>query len=98
MRFAEILETDPDVILLCPCGFGIGRTLEDVPILAGRRGWGSLRAVRSGRVYACDGNQYFNRPGPRLADTVEILAEILHPDRFHFGYRGAGWIPVTGAT
>ena len=90
----SLLEADPDVILLSPCGFDINRTLEDLPILEDQPGWTKLRAVRTGRVYVGDGNQYFNRPGPRLAETVEILAEILHPGTFDFGHRGTGWIPV----
>ena len=47
--------------------------------------------MREGRVYVGDGNQYFNRPGPRLVDSLEILAEILHPDHFPARYRGSGW-------
>jgi iron complex transport system substrate-binding protein len=42
-------------------------------------------------VYLTDGNQYFNRPGPRLVESLEILAEILHPEIFHFGHEGRGW-------
>lgn len=52
----------------------------------------TLVAVRAGRVYVADGHQYFNRPGPRLADSAEILAEILHPGRFDFGHEGGGWV------
>ncbi len=92
MRFDNLRAADPQVIVLSPCGFGIERTLEDLRTLEAQPGWKALRAVRSGRVYVGDGNQYFNRPGPRLADTVEILAEMLHPDRFEFGYRGTGWV------
>ena len=95
MTLECLLEADPDVILLSPCGFDINRTLEDLPILEHQPGWANLRAVQSGRVYVGDGNQFFNRPGPRLAETVEILAEILHPDTFDFGHRGIGWIPVS---
>jgi iron complex transport system substrate-binding protein len=50
-----------------------------------------LQAVRTGKVFITDGNSYFNRPGPRLVDSLEILAEILHPDSFDFGYKGTGW-------
>jgi iron complex transport system substrate-binding protein len=50
--------------------------------------------VQTGRVYIADGNQYFNRPGPRLVDSLEILAEIFHPDVFDYGYRGQGWQPL----
>ena len=94
MTFDDLTRADPDVVVLSPCGFGIQRTLEDVPFLQAREGWASLKAVRCGRVFATDGNQFFNRPGPRLAESLEILAEILHPDRFDFGHRGTGWVPV----
>ena len=53
--------------------------------------WSKLRAVKNNRVYLTDGNQYFNRPGPRIVESLEILAEIIHPDRFNFGHRGKGW-------
>ena len=94
MTMESLVKADPDVILLSPCGLDIDRTRKDMPILERQPGWLDLRAVQSGRVYIGDGNQFFNRPGPRLAETVEILAEILHPDRFDFGHRGTGWIPV----
>lgn len=70
---------DPDVIVLMPCGFGIERTMAEAPAFLARPEIAALRAVRDGAVYAVDGNAYFNRPGPRLADSGEILAEILHP-------------------
>lgn len=92
--FEDVLQADPDVILLSPCGFDIERTLADVPILQAEPRWSSLEAVRRERVFVADGNQFFNRPGPRLAESVEILAEILHPDRFDFGHRGEAWVAV----
>lgn len=94
MSFDELRTSDPDILLLSLCGFGIERTLEDVPILAAQPGWSSLRAVQSNKVFVADGNQYFNRPGPRLVETLEILAEMLHPDLFAFGHRGSAWQPV----
>ena len=96
MTLDALAAADPDAILLSPCGFGIERTLEDLPVLEAHAGWASLKAVRSGHVFAADGNQFFNRPGPRLVESLEILAEILHPERFDFGHRGAGWVPVAG--
>ena len=96
MTFDALAAADPDAILLSPCGFGIERTLEDLPVLEAHAGWASLKAVRSGHVFAADGNQFFNRPGPRLVESLEILAEILHPERFDFGHRGTGWVPVAG--
>jgi iron complex transport system substrate-binding protein len=69
-----------------------------MPALMRQPGWADLKAVRSGRVYLADGNQYFNRPGPRLADSLEILAEVLHPDVFRFGHAGTGWQPLALTT
>jgi iron complex transport system substrate-binding protein len=92
IRFEDLAAEDPDVILIAPCGFSIERALEDLPVLESHPGWSRLQAVRNGRVYIADGNQYFNRPGPRLVETLEILAELLHPEVFQFGHEGKGWI------
>ena len=55
-------------------------------------GWNNLSAVKNNRIYIADGNQFFNRPGPRIIDSIEILAEIINPKQFIFGYEGQGWI------
>ncbi len=94
MEWQQVLERDPEVILVTPCGFDIARTMQEAASLAGRPGWSSLRAVREGRVFVADGNQYFNRPGPRLVESLEILAEIIHPEAFAFGHEGAGWVSI----
>jgi iron complex transport system substrate-binding protein len=91
MSWEQLCEADPDVIVLLPCGFDIARTRRDLPLLANRPDWPHLRAVRAGRVFLADGNQYFNRPGPRLVESLEILAELLHPKWFSFGHEGTGW-------
>ena len=85
---------DPDVILITPCGFDIPRTLAELPALPARPGWAERRAVQSGRLYVADGNQFFNRPGPRLVESLEILAELCHPAVVRFGHAGTGWRPV----
>jgi iron complex transport system substrate-binding protein len=91
MTWEQLCERDPDVLVLLPCGFDIARTRQDLPLLANRPEWPRLRAVQSGRVFLMDGNQFFNRPGPRLVESLEILAEVLHPDVFAFGHEGTGW-------
>ncbi len=91
LEWASLLEADPDVIVLMPCGFDLNRTRQDALQLAQHSEWQNLQAVQASKVYITDGNQYFNRPGPRLVDSLEILAEILHPELFHFGYEGSGW-------
>lgn len=91
MKFEEIAAADPDVILIAPCGFTMDRTAAELPILTGRPEWAGLKAVRERKVFLGEGNQYFNRPGPRLLESLEILAEILHPELFSFGHKGPGW-------
>jgi iron complex transport system substrate-binding protein len=93
MTFAELSHADPDVIIVAPCGFDIARTLSEMPLLEGQPGWRSLAAVRNGRVAVADGNLYFNRPSPGLAETTEIIAEIIHGPGIDLGHRGRGWVP-----
>jgi iron complex transport system substrate-binding protein len=81
---------DPEVIVALPCGFDLERTRREMVALTSRPGWADLRAVRAGRVAVCDGNAYFNRPGPRLVESLEALAELLHPD-VRFGHEGSAW-------
>jgi len=87
----DLLAADPDAVVVSPCGFDLPRTLAEMPALTGLTGWRGLRAVRDGRVFLVDGNQYFNRPGPRLVDSLEILAEILHPSLRRPGLQGPAW-------
>jgi iron complex transport system substrate-binding protein len=89
--FEELRDADPDVIVALPCGFDLARTREELRGLEADPAFAALRAARQGRVALADGNAYFNRPGPRLVESLEILAEILHPDRFDFGHAGAAW-------
>ena len=95
--FAELAAADPEVLITLPCGFGIARTRAELPVLTARDDWAALRAVRAVQVYLTDGKQYFNRPGPRIVESLEILAEILHPETFDFGHRGRGWQPLASA-
>ena len=93
LSWSDFCAADPDVILLLPCGWDIERTRQDLPVFTQRPEWSRLKAVAASRVYLLDGNQFFNRPGPRLVESLEILAELLHPDHFHFGHQGKGWAP-----
>lgn len=91
INWETMVATNPDVIIFMPCGFNLERTQQEAKLLTQHPDWGKLHAVKTGRVFVTDGNAYFNRPGPRLVDSVEILAEILHPDIFDYGYQGTGW-------
>jgi hypothetical protein len=82
--------------VIAPCGFDLARTRTELPPLLDAPGFRGLRAVRDSRVFLADGFLHFNRPGPRIAESLEIYAEILHPGRFEFGHRGLGWEPLDG--
>jgi iron complex transport system substrate-binding protein len=82
VTWEDVVAARPEVLLIACCGFDLARTREDLPLLFAREGWADLPAVREGRVYAVDGSQYFSRPGPRVVDSLEITATLLHPDLF----------------
>ena len=91
MTWEQLVASDPDVVVVSPCGFDLARTHQERELLTARAEWPTLRAVQAGQVFVVDGNAYFHRPGPRLVESLEILAEILHPETFSFGHRGTGW-------
>src|SRR5437660_8527938 len=90
MTCDELIASDPDVIITMPCGFDLKRTRDEMYWLTDNPNWSKLRAVQSGDVYLADGNQYMNRPGPRVVESLQILAEILHPDQFESKLKGLG--------
>ncbi len=94
MTLEQLCEKDPEIILVLPCGFDIARTRQDMPALTQKPQWRQLRAVQNRRVFLADGNQYFNRPGPRVVESLEILTEIFHPEKFSSKHAGAGWQPL----
>jgi len=73
---------NPDVVVINPCGFALHRTLEEISLLCTALPWDTWPATLNGRVYAVDGNAYFNRPGPRIVESLEILAACVHPKVF----------------
>ena len=91
ISFEQLAAADPEIIAVMPCGFDIPRTRVEMAALANEPAWQSLRAVQTGKVFLTDGNQYFNRPGPRLVESAEILGELLHPDVFAPRHSGTGW-------
>ena len=88
---ADLQKTNPDFIIVAPCGFDLRRTEREMRSLTRQESWAGLNAVQKGQVYAVDGNAFFNRPGPRLVESAEILAEILHPESFDFGHCASAW-------
>ncbi len=94
LPWETLIASNPDVIVFMPCGFDLNRTRQEAQMLTQLPEWEKLHATQTGRVYITDGNSYFNRPGPRVVDSLEILAEILHPEIFQYGYKGTGWEPL----
>lgn len=97
IEWADIEQQNPEVILIMPCGFSIERTLQEIDLLTNLSGWKNLPVVQNGEVYLTDGNQYFNRPDPRLADSVEIISEILYPQTFERKHPKKDWISLNEA-
>jgi len=91
LTWEKLQAADPDVVIVAPCGFDLARTEEELHWMTDRKGWSELRAVQEGRVYLGDGNRYFNRPGPRVVETLEALVEMLHPDFCEQNLRGNAW-------
>lgn len=91
MRWEELAEADPEVIIALPCGFDLQRTRAEMHWLRERDGWSGLDAVKNGRVFLCDGNSFMNRPGPRVVESLRIFAEILHPELVPPSLKGVGW-------
>lgn len=84
MRIAwnDVLEWAPEVLVLMPCGNHLDKVLELAPQLRSLAGWPDLLAVRKNQVYAVDASSYFARPGPRVVQGTELLAHLIHPERF----------------
>jgi iron complex transport system substrate-binding protein len=89
--WSALVEANPDVLVVAPCGFGLDRALGEMHLLAAEPGWNELSAVRNGRVFVADGNVYFNRSGPSMFETPAILAEMLHPHVFAPRHQGHVW-------
>ena len=90
LEWSEVRASQPEVIIFMPCGFGVERALQDVPVLVEQEGWSTLPAVQHNRVFVIDASAYTSRSGPRLVVGLEIIAEMLHPELF------SGLIPEAG--
>lgn len=92
INWDDILNTDPDFLLILPCGYSLEQTANELDVLTGKPGWDELRAVKKNHVFVLEGNQFFNRPGPRILESARILGEILHPALFKSTLKNRGWV------
>jgi iron complex transport system substrate-binding protein len=91
MQWEDLAASDPDAIICMPCGYDLEKTRAEVHWLTARPGWKDLRATREKQIFLADGNQYMNRPGPRVVESLQILAEILFPEAFEPRLEKIGW-------
>jgi len=98
IEWEAIQQADPDILLVVPCGYSIPQTLREMHTLENKNGWYDLKAVRNNAIYILDGDHYFNRPGPRLKESAEILARIFHPSLFKNGENSSGWVQYNSET
>jgi iron complex transport system substrate-binding protein len=82
LSWEQVTHWAPEVLIIAPCGCDSVQALEQLPALAGRPGWSTLPAVERNQVYCVDANSYFACPGPRLFEGIELLARLIHPERF----------------
>ncbi len=82
LNWQRVLELSPELIVLTCCGFGLDRCAAEGHILARLEAVRELPATKSGRIFATDGSAYFSRPGPRIVESLEILAHLIHPNIF----------------
>lgn len=94
MSWADLATADPDIIVVMPCGYDMAQTQKATEEMSARPEWAQLSAVKHNRVYLTDGNQYFNRPGPRLVESYEILAEIIQGQTVDDTRQPRGWRSV----
>ena len=92
MEYKDLIEKDPDNIIIMPCGYNIQKSIIEIDSLIKQKGWKEINAVQNDKVYITDGNQFFNRPGPRIIESLEILIEIFHNDKTDFKHIDSGWI------
>ena len=92
MEYKDLIEKDPHTIIIMPCGYNIQKSIIEIDSLIKQKDWKEINAVQNDKVYITDGNQFFNRPGPRIIESLEILIEIFHNDKTDFKHIDSGWI------
>lgn len=98
IQWHQVLAFAPQTIVLTCCGYSLARCVEESALLTHYPGVDQLPAVRDGQVYAVDGSAYFSRPGPRIVDSLEILAYLLHPESCAPPQWTDAWAPITLTT
>ena len=89
-KYEELYQHDPDKIIFMPCGYNMNKTEAELSNLTRDVRWKSLKAVKANEVYLTDGNQYFNRPGPRLLDSIKIMDDIINNTNV-YNFKNYGW-------
>jgi iron complex transport system substrate-binding protein len=91
LKAESLISADPDIIIVMACGFNIERATKELKAFFKNKEFENLKAMRNKQFFITDANHFFIRPGPRIVDSLKILCEIIHPDKFHPTYKGRGW-------
>ena len=94
VAWATVVDVDPEILVFMPCGYGLQETVAGIEALERPDGWQEMVAIRRGNVFAVDGSSYFSRPGPRVIDGIELLAELFDPDAFIETAPLNSWTPI----
>ena len=94
IQFEQLAAADPDVIIIAPCGYDLRKARAEAHWLTDRPEWAEIEAVRCGRVYVADANQYITRPGPRIVESLQAFAEMMHDGEIDGKLRGIAWEPL----
>jgi iron complex transport system substrate-binding protein len=91
IKWEQVVAAAPEILIVAPCGCCVTRAKKEIESLKQRPGWSQIPAVKAGRIYAMDANATLSRPGPRIVDGLEQLAQIIQPDLFEVSSAGARW-------
>jgi len=94
--WSAVTAVDPEMLLLMPCGLHLHETVREYEQLLRPPGWDAVDAVQRGQIIAVDGSAFFSRPGPRVIDGIELLAELFDPEGFIDAAPPGSWTPVRG--
>ena len=90
----DVIKSNPDIIIIAPCGFDIKRTKKELSLITSKKDFKLLKAYKNKKIFLVNGNDYLTRPGPRIIDGVEILAEIFNPQIFSKKYSNHDWLRI----
>jgi iron complex transport system substrate-binding protein len=91
IKWEQVVAAQPEILIVAPCGYDVARARGEIGNLKTRPGWEKIPAVKAGRIYIMDANATLSRPGPRIVDGLEELAQMIQPELFEASMAGVKW-------